>query len=148
MNNYTHKQYTSFLTWKPKAGENHTILFIICLEELNSLEAPTSFVFQLQLEGGSKTLVSQDTTWRKLQLPYSLATTRRRLQHRMFFGYNLKVATTTCPCPVQPPWSRSRMMEPLSHYHCEIYCCKPVPINLHQTIYNNLYQTTYNQHVP
>jgi hypothetical protein len=21
-------------------------------------------------------------------------------------------------------------MEPLSHYHCEIYCCKPVPINL------------------
>jgi hypothetical protein len=22
------------------------------------------------------------------------------------------------------------MMEPLSHYHCEIYCCKPVPINL------------------
>jgi hypothetical protein len=22
------------------------------------------------------------------------------------------------------------MMEPLSHYHCEIYRCKPVPINL------------------
>jgi hypothetical protein len=25
------------------------------------------------------------------------------------------------------------MMEPLSHYNCEIYCCKPVPINLYQT---------------
>jgi hypothetical protein len=51
------------------------------------------------------------------------------------------------------------MMEPLSHYHCEIYCYKPVPINLnhestmHQPVINlyhkqvhqpctNLYQTT------
>jgi hypothetical protein len=51
----------------------------------------------------------------------------------MFSGYNQKVDTTTCPCPIQPPCHRSRMMEPLSHYHCEIYCCKPVPINLHQT---------------
>ena len=75
-------------------------------------------------------LVSQDTTWGKLQLPNSLATTRRRLQPPMFFGYNWKVDTTTCPCPVLPPWSRSRMMEPLSHYHCEIYHCKHVPINM------------------
>jgi hypothetical protein len=29
------------------------------------------------------------------------------------------------------------MMEPLSHYQCEIYFCKPVPINLHQTTYTN-----------
>jgi hypothetical protein len=36
--------------------------FLICLEELHSLEAPTWLVFQLQLEGGSNTLVSQDTT--------------------------------------------------------------------------------------
>jgi hypothetical protein len=36
-----------------KSGENHGIIFIICLEELHSLEEPTSFVFQLQLEGGS-----------------------------------------------------------------------------------------------
>jgi hypothetical protein len=36
------------------------------------------------------------------------------------------------------------MMEPLSHYHCEIYYCKVVPINLHQTTCtNNLFQ-----HVP
>jgi hypothetical protein len=46
-------------------------------------------------------------------------------------GYNWKVATTTYPCPVQPPWHISRIMEPLSHYHYEIYCCKHVPINLH-----------------
>ena len=67
---------------------------------------------------------------RESPTPNSLATTRRRLQPPMFSGYNWKVATTTCPCPVLPPWSRSRMMEPLSHYHCEIYCCKRVPINL------------------
>jgi hypothetical protein len=58
----------------------------------------------------------------------------------MLSNYNRKVATTTYPCPIQPPYRRNRMMEPLSHYHCEIYCCKPVLINLHQT--------TYNQHVP
>jgi hypothetical protein len=38
------------------------MLFLICIEELHSLEAPTSFSFQLQLEGGSKPLVSQATT--------------------------------------------------------------------------------------
>ena len=52
MNNHTHTQYTSVFMWKPKAGENQGMLFFICLEELHSLEAPTSFVFQLQLEGG------------------------------------------------------------------------------------------------
>ena len=74
------------------------------------------------------------------------------------------MSTTTFPFPVQMPWSRSRMMEPLSNYHYEIYRCKPVPINLnyasimHQTIpqtvinlyhkqvhqpCTNLYQSTY-----
>jgi hypothetical protein len=28
--------------------------------------------------------------------------TRRRIQPPMFSGYNRKVATTTCPCPVLP----------------------------------------------
>ena len=116
--------------WKPKSGENHRMIFLICLEELHSLEAPTSFVFQLQLEGGSNPLVSQATTWGKLQLPNFLATTRRRLQPPMFSGYNRKVATTTCPCPVLPPWSISRIMELLSTCHCEIYHYKCVPINL------------------
>ena len=51
----------------------------------------------------------------------------------MFSGYNRKVATTTCPCPIQLLRYISRMMEPPSHYHCEVYWCKPVPINLHQT---------------
>jgi hypothetical protein len=79
------------------------MLFLICLEELHSLEAPTSFVFQLQLEGGSNPLVSQATIRGKLQLPNSLATRRRRLQPPMFSGNNQKVATTTCPFPVLPP---------------------------------------------
>ena len=77
---------------------------------------------------------------REAPTPQILATTRRRLQPPMFSGYNRKVATATCPCPILPPWSRSRMMEPLSHYHYEIYYYKLVPINLHQTICNNLYQ--------
>jgi hypothetical protein len=38
------------------------LTYLISLEELHSLEAPTSFVFQLQLEGGSNPLVSQATT--------------------------------------------------------------------------------------
>jgi hypothetical protein len=62
MNNHTHTQYTSVFTWKPKVIENNIILFLIFIEELHSLEAPTSFVFQLQLEGGSNPLVSQATT--------------------------------------------------------------------------------------
>jgi hypothetical protein len=62
MSNHTHTQYTIVFTWKPKAGENHIMFFLICLEELHSLEAPTSFVFQLQLEGGSTPLVFQATT--------------------------------------------------------------------------------------
>jgi hypothetical protein len=43
MNNHTHTQYTSVLLETP--GENHGMIFLICLEELHSLEAPTSFVF-------------------------------------------------------------------------------------------------------
>ena len=88
MNNHTHTQYTNVFTWKPKVGENHIILFLICIEELHSLEAPTSFVFQLQLEGGSNPLISQAKTRGKIQLPNSLATTIRRIQPLMFSGYN------------------------------------------------------------
>jgi hypothetical protein len=62
MNNHTHTKYTSVFTWEPKVGENHIMPFLICIEELHSLEASTSFVFQLQLEGGSNPLVSQATT--------------------------------------------------------------------------------------
>ena len=62
MNNHTHTQYTHVFTWKPKVGENHKMFFLICLEELHSLEAPTSFFFQLQLEGGYNPLFSQATT--------------------------------------------------------------------------------------
>jgi hypothetical protein len=61
MNKHTHTQYTSVLRGNPNR-EKTTNFFLICLEELHSLEAPTSFVFQLQLEGGSNPLVSQATT--------------------------------------------------------------------------------------
>jgi hypothetical protein len=113
------------------------MFFLICLEELHSL--------QLQLEGGSNPIVSQATTRGKLHLPNFLATTRMRLQPPMFFGYNRKVDTTTCPCTVQPPESRSRMMEPLSHYHCDIYHCNHVPINLNHA---STCTSTCNQPVP
>jgi hypothetical protein len=49
------------------------MFFLICLEELHSLEAPTSFVFQLQLEGG-----------------YNL----REAPTPQISGYNQKEATT------------------------------------------------------
>jgi hypothetical protein len=39
-------------------------------------------------------------------------------------------------------------MEPLSHYQCEKYCCKPVPINLHQTTCNQPVPITCKQIVP
>jgi hypothetical protein len=45
-----------------QSRENHRMIFLICPEELHSLEAPTSFVFQLQLEEGFNALVSQATT--------------------------------------------------------------------------------------
>jgi hypothetical protein len=62
MNNHTHTQYTSVLRGNPNREKTTGMLYLICLEELHSLEAPTSFVFQLQLEGGSNPLVSQATT--------------------------------------------------------------------------------------
>jgi hypothetical protein len=61
MSNHTHTQYTSVLHGNPRR-EKTTNVFFLCLEELHSLEAPTSFVFQLQLEGGSNPIDSQATT--------------------------------------------------------------------------------------
>jgi hypothetical protein len=68
----------------------------------------------------------------------------------MFSSYNRKVATTTIPCPIQLPCFMIRMMEPLSHYHYDIYCCKPIQINLHQKICtDNLnHVSTMHQPVP
>jgi hypothetical protein len=39
-------------------------------------------------------------------------------------------------------------MEPLSHYHCEIYHCKPVPINEPCINHASTCTSTYNQYVP
>jgi hypothetical protein len=60
MNNHTHTQYTSVLRGNP--NREKTTKFFFLYVELHSLEAPTSFVFQLKLEGGSNPLVSQATT--------------------------------------------------------------------------------------
>ena len=57
------------------------MLFLIRLEDLHSLEAPTSFVFQLQLEGG-----------------YNL----REAPTPQFSGYNQKEATTPYVLCLQP----------------------------------------------
>jgi hypothetical protein len=62
MNKHTHTQYTIVLRGNPNSEKTTECFFLICLEELHSLEAPTSFVFQLQLEGGSNPLVSKATT--------------------------------------------------------------------------------------
>jgi len=45
------------------------MFFLICPEELHSLEAPISFVFQLQLEGGYNPQCSLATTGRWIQPP-------------------------------------------------------------------------------
>ena len=119
--------------------------------------------------GSTNFLFFPTVTGRRFQPHSFLGYNLREAPTLQFSGYNQKEATTTCPCFVQPPWSRSRMMEPLSHYHCEIYLCKPVPINMnhastmHQPIpqhvinlyhkqvhqpCTNLYQTTCNQPIP
>jgi hypothetical protein len=56
------------------------MFFLICLKELHSLEAPISFVFQLQLEGG-----------------YNL----REAPTPQFSSYNQKEATTPCVLRLQ-----------------------------------------------
>jgi len=56
------------------------MFFLICLEELHSLEAPNSLFFQLQLEGGSNPLFSS----------YNL----REDSTPQFFRYNQNKAAT------------------------------------------------------
>jgi hypothetical protein len=66
-------------------GENNIMLFLICIEKLHSLEAPTSFVFQLQLEGCSNLL-------------YNL----REAPTPQISGYNQKEDTTPNVLRLQP----------------------------------------------
>jgi hypothetical protein len=65
------------------------MLFLICLEELHSLEAPTSFVFQLQLEGG-------------IQPPSFSGYNLREAPTPQISGYNQKEATTPNVLWLQP----------------------------------------------
>jgi hypothetical protein len=115
--------------------------------------------------GSTNFLCFPVATRRRLQPPSFSGYNLREAPTPQFSGYNQKEATTpyvlqtTTGRWLQPPvlalsnhLNRSRMMEPLSHYHCEIYHCKPVPINLyHKQVHQpctNLYQTTCNQPVP
>ena len=108
-------------------GENHKILFLICLEELHSLEAPTSFVFQLQLEGGSKPLVSQVTTRRRLKPLCSLDTTKRWLQP-------LVLTSSNCPYIEVEWWN-----------HCHTITVRYTIVNLYQSTNNQLVTTCTNK---
>jgi hypothetical protein len=75
--------------WKPKSGENHRMIFLICLEELHSLEAPTSFVFLA-------------ATGRRLQPPSFSGYNLREAPTPQFYGYNQKEATTPYVLWLQP----------------------------------------------
>jgi hypothetical protein len=88
--------------WKPKSGENHIMFFLICLEELHSLEAPTSFVFQRQLEGGSQPPIFSVYNLREAPTP-------------QFSGYNQKEATTPYVLRLQPP-----VLAPSCHPEVEV----------------------------
>ena len=102
--------------------KNQLPLFYRC----NWKEAPTPYISRIQPEGSSNSPI----LWLQLEGGYDP---------------QCSPATTTCPCLVLPPWSRSRMMEPLSHYHCEIYHYKPIPINLNHA---STCTSTCNQPVP
>ena len=144
MSNHTHTQYTIVLHGIPNWEKTTQCFFLYVLKNYIHWKHQLPLFSSCNWKEAPTLLVSQATTWGKHQLPKSLATTRRRLQPPMFSGYNWKVDTTTCPCPILPPWSRSRMMEPLSHYHCEIYRCKHV-INLyHKQVHPTMYQLCIN----
>jgi hypothetical protein len=64
-------------------------VFLICLEELHSLEAPTSFVFQ-------------SATGRRLQPPSFLGYNLREAPTPQFSGYNQKEDTTPNVLRLQP----------------------------------------------
>jgi hypothetical protein len=69
--------------WKPKARQNHIVFFLICLEELHSLEAPAA-------------------TGRRLQPPSFLSYNLREASTPQFSGYNQKEATTPYVLRIQP----------------------------------------------
>jgi hypothetical protein len=69
--------------------ENHIIIFLICLEELHSLEASTSFCFPV-------------ATGRRLQPPSFSGYNLREAPTPQFVGYNQKEATTPYVLQLQP----------------------------------------------
>jgi hypothetical protein len=85
--------------------------------------------------GSTNFLCFPAATGRRLQPPSFSGYNLREAPTPQFSGYNQKEATTPYVLRLQPPIlapsnlpeHRSRMMEPLSHYHCEIYHCKIVP---------------------
>ena len=93
--------------------------------------------------GSTSFLCFPSSTGRRLQPPSFSGYNLREAPTPQFSGYNQKEATIPCVLWLQPEGgynrlslphpatsSRSRMMEPLSTCHCEIYRCKPILINL------------------
>ena len=130
MSNRTHMQYTSVFTWKPKARENHIMFFLICLQKY------IHWKHQLPL--------FSSCNWKWLQPPSLSGYNLREAPTPQLSGYNQKEATTPYVLRLQPKGGynhlslphpstlkyKCQMMKSLPHYHCEIYHCKHVPINL------------------
>jgi hypothetical protein len=89
MNNHTHTQYTSVLRGNPKREKTTEMIFIICIEELHSLEAPNFLCFPA-------------ATGRRLQPPSFLGYNLREAPTTQFYGYNHKEATTPYVLWLQP----------------------------------------------
>jgi hypothetical protein len=88
-----------------QSGENHKMFFLICLEELHSLEAPTSFVFQLN--------------WKEaLQPPSFSGYNLREAPTPQFYGYNQKEATT--PYVLRLWWLQPHVLAPSNHPEVEV----------------------------
>jgi hypothetical protein len=84
--------------WKPKSGENHGMFFLVCLEELHSLEAPNSCF--------------PAATGRRLQPPSFSGYNLREAPTPQFSGYNQKEATTPYVLRLQPEGGYNHMSLP------------------------------------
>jgi hypothetical protein len=84
------------------------MLFLICLEELHSLEAPTSFVFSA-------------ATGRRLQPPSFSGYNLREAPTPQISGYNQKEATTPNVLWLQPRrWLQPPVLAPSCHPEVEV----------------------------
>jgi hypothetical protein len=115
MNNHTHTHYTSVLRGNPKQKKTTKFFFLYVLKNYIHWKHQLPLFSRCNWKGASNHLVSQATTRGKLELPNSLATTRRSLQPPMFSDCKRKVATTTYPCPVQLLQGKNSLWPRVNH---------------------------------